>query len=299
MPIMTEQTYQANGPTTSPVVHELWPKLNNSKKETISEDSKERSAREEDEDWEYISSGSSHASSANDAKEVTKSATSEAKEGEELRELEEHSLIHRCESTPELSSFSSFTSIQASDDELSFVLDCGSSVDAQSIQTAHDDTVLLSHKKGQNTIKKVPSFKDMILMNAQKIEEEDKKKKVQLKELEEKRRKEAIQRRKTTRTRLVVTPIKRCAKSTGDLRSLVIHEDEEGYGGGSGAGVIHEEEEEEEILGCTDAMEYYNRKDFGRQGRANGRKIRPDEAKRKKMIIHKKNAQRRAQGIHS
>mmetsp|Transcript_18400 Transcript_18400/g.27587 ORF Transcript_18400/g.27587 Transcript_18400/m.27587 type:complete len:299 (-) Transcript_18400:53-949(-) len=295
MPIMTEQTTRVDGPSTSPVVHELWPKLNNNKKETVGEDSKESSVHEEDEDWEYISSDSSHTSCTNDVKKMTKASTSETKEGEEMEELKEHSLIHRCESTPELSSFSSFTSIQASDDELSFVLDCGSSIDAQSIKTVQDDTVLLSHKKGSSTMKKVPSFKDMILMNAKKIEEEDQKKKAQLKELEEKRRKEAIQRRKTTRTRLIVTPIKRCAKSTGDLRSLVIHEDEEGYGGGSSAGVIHEEDEEE-VLGCTDAMEYYNRKDFGRQGRANGRKIRPDEAKRKEMIIHKKNAQRRAQG---
>ncbi len=303
MPIVKQQTRQTNDESsllkeqsTSPVVHELWPKL---------KDSKDPPARDEDEDWEYISSSSSssvNAPSANDAKDknqASSSTTSEAKEDGE--DLEDHSLIHRCESTPEFSSFSSFGSIQASDDDLSYVVDCGSSVDAQSIQTTHDDTVLLSLKKdiGNGAIKKVPSFKDMLLINSQKIQEEDQRKKEQLKELEEKRRKEAIQRRKTTRTRLVVTPIKRCAKSTGDLRSLVIHEEEEGYGGGGsgfGSAVIHEEEE---VLGCTDAMEYYNRKDVGRKGRMNGLKTRPDEAKRKEMIIHKKNAQRRAQGIHT
>jgi len=73
--------------------------------------------------------------------------------------------------------------------------------------------------------------------------------------------------------KFVVAPIKRCAKSTGDLQSLVI-------------------QEEDEILGDTDAMDFYHRKAKGFQGRQNGLKLRPDEAKRKAITMHKKDLQR-------
>lgn len=82
--------------------------------------------------------------------------------------------------------------------------------------------------------------------------------------------------RNKVKSRYVVAPIKRCAKSTGDLLSL--------------AG------QEEEIMGESDAIEYYNRKSHGEHGRNNGLKQRPDEAKRKDMIVQKKNMQRQKQG---
>lgn len=88
--------------------------------------------------------------------------------------------------------------------------------------------------------------------------------------------------RRKIKTRFVVTPIKRCAKSTGDLLSLAANYEDEDEDGG-------------EVMGATDAMEYYNRKSHGAHGRANGQKIRPDEAKRKEMIVHKKNLQRAKQ----
>ena len=84
------------------------------------------------------------------------------------------------------------------------------------------------------------------------------------------------------KTRFVVTPIKRCAKSTGDLLSLAEQE--------------HEEEEDLLPMGETDAIEYYQRKSHGAHGRTNGLKQRPDEAKRKEMIVNKKNMQRQQQG---
>lgn len=55
-------------------------------------------------------------------------------------------------------------------------------------------------------------------------------------------------------------------------------------------------EEEEEILGDSDAHEYYSRKAQGSLGRRNGRKQRPDEAKRLQMTMAKKNLQRARQG---
>ncbi|CAB9522401.1 expressed unknown protein [Seminavis robusta] len=79
------------------------------------------------------------------------------------------------------------------------------------------------------------------------------------------------------KSRYVVTPIKRCAKSTGDLLALA-------------------EQEMDEILGESDAQEYYQRKSHGAHGRTNGMKQRPDEAKRKDMIVQKKNMQRQQQG---
>jgi hypothetical protein len=73
-----------------------------------------------------------------------------------------------------------------------------------------------------------------------------------------------------------VTPIKH-AKSTGDLSNLL--------------------EEEDEIVGDTDAHEYYSRKAQGSLGRINGRKQRPDEAKRLEITMNKKNLQRAQQGL--
>jgi hypothetical protein len=72
---------------------------------------------------------------------------------------------------------------------------------------------------------------------------------------------------------VVKKPMKRCIKSTGDLKSLVIQEDEE-------------------VIGAADAMEFYHRKALGVQTRKNGLKLRPDEAKRKQMIMQKKGLQR-------
>ncbi len=248
-----------------------------------------------DDDWANVSTDSGNTDNyQNDETKESSTLDSDTKEEEES--FEDFSMIHRCESTPAFSSYSNIDNFQASDEELSYVLDCDSSVDALSMSSNHD-TILLSQKcisATTNTIRKVPSFKDIVAANAQRLEEEDRIAKLKEKELEQKRREDAVQRRKQMRPRLIVTPIKRCAHSTGDLRSLIIHEEEEGHSGGGG--VIHEENE---ILGESDAMEYYNRKSHGSKGRANGQKIRPDEAKRKEMIIHKKNAQRKAQGVRS
>lgn len=54
---------------------------------------------------------------------------------------------------------------------------------------------------------------------------------------------------------------------------------------------------EEEILGDTDAHEYYAVKSKGSLGRYNGGKKRPDEAKRLQMTMNKKNLQRAQQGL--
>ena len=75
--------------------------------------------------------------------------------------------------------------------------------------------------------------------------------------------------------KFVVKPIKRCSKSTGDLQSLnAIGEDDE-------------------VLGETDAMDFYHRKAKGAKNRSSGLRLRPDEAKRKAITMNKKEMQRR------
>jgi hypothetical protein len=77
-----------------------------------------------------------------------------------------------------------------------------------------------------------------------------------------------------------VTPVQTSiqhAKSTGDLSKLL--------------------EADDEIMGDTDAHEYYSRKAQGSLGRKNGRKQRPDEAKRLEITMEKKNLQRAQQGL--
>mmetsp|Transcript_19786 Transcript_19786/g.48606 ORF Transcript_19786/g.48606 Transcript_19786/m.48606 type:complete len:280 (-) Transcript_19786:185-1024(-) len=72
-----------------------------------------------------------------------------------------------------------------------------------------------------------------------------------------------------------VAPLKH-AKSMGDLSKL---------------------SEEDDIMGDTDAHEYYSRKAQGSLGRRNGRKQRPDEKKRLQITMNKKNLQRARQGL--
>jgi len=79
--------------------------------------------------------------------------------------------------------------------------------------------------------------------------------------------------------------------------SDIMEEDEEGDfvigrgdggGGGGGGG-------DGDVLGDTDAMDFYHRKDKGSKGASNKKKLRPDEAKRKDIIMHKKDLQRKKQ----
>ena len=126
-------------------------------------------------------------------------------------------------------------------------------------------------------VKKVPSFKDMLLLQVNEEEEEE------AENGEEKEGDEQTPLKKRIyKPKFVVTPtIRRCSKSTGDLQSLC----SQPLG----------DDDEEEIMGATDAMEYYHRKAKGYAGRKNGLKIRPDEAKRKDMSINKRQMQREAQ----
>lgn len=144
----------------------------------------------------------------------------------------------------------------------------------------------------QKPMKKVPSFKDAILLNSQEKEKEAR----LLKEQEEKRLSGTNkQRRPFQRAKFVVknvTGTKRCPRSASvpNLQSLAIV-DEEDYDGGGGGG-CGGGGGDDEILGMSDASDYYARKKHGSVTYKQGQKLRPDEAKRKKMIMYKKNLQR-------
>lgn len=93
--------------------------------------------------------------------------------------------------------------------------------------------------------------------------------------------------------KFVVKPIRRCSKSTGDLQSLArIAENDDYYSGGGGGGDSYNDDH---ILGETDAQLFYNQKAQGKLGRKNGRKVRPDEAKRLQITMAKKDDQRQRQ----
>jgi hypothetical protein len=81
------------------------------------------------------------------------------------------------------------------------------------------------------------------------------------------------QQQRKFKTKFIVKPITRSAKSAPNLHAL----------------------EEEEVLGDTDAHEYYTRKSMGYSGRQNGLKVRPDEAKRLQMTMQKKQMQQQSQ----
>ena len=138
----------------------------------------------------------------------------------------------------------------------------------QSVSEDHDEDVTIDSRDSSGVLvsKKLTSFRDAIL--AQSADSSDEKKEVETS-------KNASARQKKIKPKLVVTPIRRCSRSTGDLQSLVIHEDE--------------------VLGESDAMDYYYRKSVGAANRVNGLKMRPDEAKRKSMTMYKKHAQRQQQ----
>jgi hypothetical protein len=264
---------------------EQWPHLASGTIETheapLGENEDEKDTDSSDE-WETLSPGK-YENIESEGCKVASPVREEVQHVHTTKKL----LLHRCSSTPEFSNL---------EDEDSYVLDCSTeSVDDHSLPLVDDNLVMISHKV-QPPMKKIPSFKDIIMLNAQGRHEEEQKKRNIVQEHQEKMRNLAIQRRKSNKPKLVVNSIKRCAKSTGDLRSLVIHENpEEDSFGGSRGGIVHDVIHENEILGETDAMEFYSRKSKGSLSRQNGAKIRPDEAKRREIIMFKKNAQKMAQ----
>jgi hypothetical protein len=123
-----------------------------------------------------------------------------------------------------------------------------------------NDIFLVSQDDSSLPVKSMPSFRDKLLAKMVDSLAE---------EVEPVVNKPKQPRRKP---KFVVTPILRCSVSTPNLRNM-----------------------DDEVLGETDASEYYNRKAMGYVGRQNGMKIRPDEAKRRDFTLAKKEMQRQSQ----
>ena len=136
-----------------------------------------------------------------------------------------------------------------------------------------EDASSFAMLSGPRSVISVSSFRDAILSQPATTDSSTEEKP------KESSRTATQQQRLRVKPKFVVKPISRCAKSTGDLQFLaMIHEDEE-------------------VLGETDAMEFYHRKAQGAKSRSNGMKLRPDEAKRKEITMHKKDLQRKAGAI--
>lgn len=137
-----------------------------------------------------------------------------------------------------------------------------------------DTTTAIAGDSPVKVMKRVPSFKDAILLNAQECERLE----------AEAKKKEAMTRRVPPKKRVPtfsVRKIRRNAHSMTDLASL--------------AEADHEDDELE-VNGDADAPEFYARKSKGSTARANSTKLRPDEAKRREFILYKKNVQRARNG---
>ena len=169
--------------------------------------------------------------------------------------LEKPQLVHqRSSSVPDLRYLKSLDAV-ADDD----------SVDGGGILKVHVNSVwgnpVCSLKKVSSQLLQVVAPLDKSNVNVVEMQQHD-----VLKPLEK---------RLKIKPKFVVAPIRRCTKSTGDLQSLTLVN--------------------EEIMGDHDGVEYHAQKSAGQKGRQNGQKIRPDEAKRREIILNKKNLQRQGQ----
>jgi hypothetical protein len=168
--------------------------------------------------------------------------------------------LRHCASSPDLRFIGkSLAAVdEDDDDDFSFVSE------AESSDVSSAVIVDAAASTSSRTVKRIPSFRDAVLLKTSNEQ--------QTQAPSSSAGQAACP--KKVKPKIVVTPIKRCARSTGDLRSLVIHE---------------------EVLGESDAMDYYHRKAQGASGRVNSLKLRPDEAKRKQFTLQKKKMQRDSQ----
>lgn len=204
--------------------------------------------------------------------------------------------LHRCKSSPNFSM--QRIKSQKETDEFS---DIDSYLDVRSLKTEgsqsvpvsskslSDDWSMISSSKG--TLKKIPSFKDMLLKNSDSKQDQARI------DLQEKLRQNVVDRKTITPTFVVsnvkVHPngLRRCGFSTGDLQSS-LHPTEKTLATTQGSTSVIPEEEE--VWGDTDAMEFYHQKAMGSSSRSKSLKLRPDEAKRKEFSISKKEMHRRS-----
>lgn len=183
--------------------------------------------------------------------------------------------LKHAESTPNF-----HTIVEESDDDVEAILignnsdeDGVGSIASSSMVMVSGPPSVVSAQSGWSSSSKV-SFRDAIMKEKAKTDDD-------LPELFAKQAPKAMK----IKPKFVVKPIKRCAKSMVDLRSLerIL---ENGH---------DDMYNNDMVVGDTDAQLFYNRKSKGMIGRANGRKTRPDEAKRLQITMAKKEDQRQRQ----
>jgi hypothetical protein len=183
--------------------------------------------------------------------------------------------IPKVMSTPDLHVVSHYT-LEDSDEDGGY--------DAETIGDVSTDDPYVKLPLPHAIITKKPSFKDAILLNLQETAKE---------QLEmEGGASSRLQEKRRVKPKFIVKKITRCSHSTGDLTSLSTIRDgvEEVYSSGCPAlSTVHD------ILGATDAQDFYEQKRHGEESRRKGLKLRPDEAKRKEFAMCKRAMQRQSQ----
>jgi len=161
------------------------------------------------------------------------------------------------------------------DDDTSAETSSGVDVSEMLKDDMSDFTVLSTPTpSSQKTVKRVSSFKDAILLNAEETLKEKKNQIGKKKPLLSPRRNGNWTPKLKVET--VTKPLcRRNSQSMLDLRSLDHHNDGE-----------------ENFCDNFEAGGYYARKNHGATQHCNSEKLRPDEAKRKTLIIQKKRMQR-------
>ena len=253
----------------------MWPSIQESKIMTL---------QAKEEDWEFVDTAEDEQTNNNDT-----AATNYAARHLSNSSSSSKGLFHKTMSTPDLGHYECYSeerSSTPSDTETDDLLTCATSVMStdppllvKSLPIAGDEPVQIVRK---------PSFKDAILLNAQETASEEADKK----NLALKQHQQRVMNRTRVKPKFVVQTMKRCSRSTGDLTSLATIQDdvEEDCAGGGGRGLATVPAEE--VLGATDAEEFYARKKHGGEARKNSLKLRPDEAKRKEFSLYKREMQR-------
>mmetsp|Transcript_14561 Transcript_14561/g.20573 ORF Transcript_14561/g.20573 Transcript_14561/m.20573 type:complete len:287 (-) Transcript_14561:204-1064(-) len=260
-----------------------------------------RSNEMEDDDWELLENSADATSvtapaividtaTDNDREETTSTTTTTTSVPIAIPQKTNPKMLHHCASSPDFRQYYQLHTHEETDesveheeeeDDESHVLvspigdENASTTSSFTLVSnpaaATTSTASTENNNAKDAPRRVPSFRDALLLQK---EEEQKEKEQAPKE------KQPQQPRLKPKMKFVVKPISRRVHSAGDLQNL---------------GAIHEHDDEA-VMGDSDAMEFYHRKSKGACGRSSGMRLRPDEAKRKEMIIHKKNAQRARQG---
>lgn len=234
-----------------------------------------------DNDWELLPEpidGSAETSFERDAIRVVDTLGNEMRGMENRNEQskqttdpaqdKQHCLVHAA-STPDFHYYSNILEEEEAEDSLA----------SSSIVMVSGPSSVISSQSCWSSSSKI-SFRDAI-MKEQVQEEQDESATERVPQSKEPK---AVKKK----PKFVVKSIRRCS-SMGDVQSLArIVENEDHHHDG-------DHYSNDLIMGDTDAALYYNQKAQGKIGRKNGRKIRPDEAKRLQITMAKKDAQRQQQ----